>query len=66
MTPHQPEAVAEWVPVRAGDAGRVRIAGAGDAANRIELAGRGAAREVCEFIMRAQNSLDRAIEGYLL
>jgi 3-deoxy-D-manno-octulosonate 8-phosphate phosphatase (KDO 8-P phosphatase) len=28
-------------------------------------AGRGAAREVCEFIMRAQATLDRAIAGYL-
>jgi len=28
-------------------------------------AGRGAAREVCEFIMRAQATLERAIAGYL-
>lgn len=28
-------------------------------------AGRGAVREVCEFIMAAQNTLDRAIAGYL-
>lgn len=27
--------------------------------------GRGAAREVCEFIMRAQGSFERAIEAYL-
>lgn len=28
-------------------------------------AGRGAAREVCELVMRAQGTLERAIEGYL-
>lgn len=28
-------------------------------------AGRGAAREVCEFVMRAQGSLQRALQGYL-
>jgi len=28
-------------------------------------AGRGAAREVCEFIMRSQDTLERAIAGYL-
>ncbi len=28
-------------------------------------AGRGAAREVCEFVMRAQGSLRRALQGYL-
>jgi 3-deoxy-D-manno-octulosonate 8-phosphate phosphatase (KDO 8-P phosphatase) len=28
-------------------------------------AGRGAAREVCELLMRAQGTLERAIEGYL-
>jgi 3-deoxy-D-manno-octulosonate 8-phosphate phosphatase (KDO 8-P phosphatase) len=28
-------------------------------------AGRGAAREVCEYIMRAQGTLERALEGYL-
>jgi len=27
--------------------------------------GEGAAREVCEFILRAQNALERAIAGYL-
>jgi 3-deoxy-D-manno-octulosonate 8-phosphate phosphatase (KDO 8-P phosphatase) len=28
-------------------------------------AGRGAAREVCEVLMRAQGTLERAIQGYL-
>ena len=28
-------------------------------------AGRGAAREVCELLMRAQGSLERALQGYL-
>ena len=28
-------------------------------------AGRGAAREVCELLMRAQGSLERAVQGYL-
>ena len=28
-------------------------------------AGRGAAREVCELVMRAQGTLERALEGYL-
>jgi 3-deoxy-D-manno-octulosonate 8-phosphate phosphatase (KDO 8-P phosphatase) len=28
-------------------------------------AGRGAAREVCELVMRAQGSLERAVQGYL-
>ena len=28
-------------------------------------AGRGAAREVCELVMRAQGTLDRALQGYL-
>jgi 3-deoxy-D-manno-octulosonate 8-phosphate phosphatase (KDO 8-P phosphatase) len=28
-------------------------------------AGHGAAREVCEFVMRAQGSLERALQGYL-
>jgi len=28
-------------------------------------AGQGAAREVCEFVMRAQGSLQRALQGYL-
>jgi 3-deoxy-D-manno-octulosonate 8-phosphate phosphatase (KDO 8-P phosphatase) len=28
-------------------------------------AGRGAAREVCEFVMRAQGTLERAVQGYL-
>lgn len=28
-------------------------------------AGRGAAREVCDLVMRAQGTLERAIEGYL-
>ena len=28
-------------------------------------AGRGAAREVCELVMRAQGSLERALQGYL-
>jgi 3-deoxy-D-manno-octulosonate 8-phosphate phosphatase (KDO 8-P phosphatase) len=28
-------------------------------------AGRGAAREVCEVVMRAQGTLERAIQGYL-
>lgn len=28
-------------------------------------AGRGAAREVCEFVMRAQDRLERALQGYL-
>jgi 3-deoxy-D-manno-octulosonate 8-phosphate phosphatase (KDO 8-P phosphatase) len=28
-------------------------------------AGHGAAREVCEFVMRAQGSLQRALQGYL-
>jgi 3-deoxy-D-manno-octulosonate 8-phosphate phosphatase (KDO 8-P phosphatase) len=27
------------------------------------LAGRGAAREVCEFVMRAQGTLERALQG---
>ena len=27
--------------------------------------GRGAAREVCEFVMRAQGTLERALQGYL-
>jgi 3-deoxy-D-manno-octulosonate 8-phosphate phosphatase (KDO 8-P phosphatase) len=29
------------------------------------LAGRGAAREVCEFVMRAQGTLERALQGRL-
>jgi 3-deoxy-D-manno-octulosonate 8-phosphate phosphatase KdsC-like HAD superfamily phosphatase len=29
------------------------------------LAGRGAAREVCEFVMRAQGTLERALRGRL-
>ena len=28
-------------------------------------AGRGAAREVCEFIMRGQGTLERLLQGYL-
>jgi len=28
-------------------------------------AGRGAAREVCEYVMRAQGSFERALAGYL-